>query len=225
MTSRHLSLRVDTELLERLERESRLTNQNRSELAKTLIDEGLRMTSHPGIVFRPGPTGRRAALVRGPDAWELVRFHSVSGLRGDEAIARTAEAAAVSTTEVRSALRYYSEFPEEIDARISSTSGRPPLATGRGCGNGHCLKDEACHRRDVVARGRDAAGGSPSRRCCRGQPPGASRQVRRRVACPRGRGPARDCCGERRGLPPAGPHPAAGRRKSPRSHPDDEVAV
>lgn len=30
-------------------------------------------TEHPGIVFRPGPTGRRAGLAGGPDVWEVVR--------------------------------------------------------------------------------------------------------------------------------------------------------
>lgn len=28
---------------------------------------------HPGIVFRPGPMGRRAGLIGGPDVWEAVR--------------------------------------------------------------------------------------------------------------------------------------------------------
>jgi hypothetical protein len=43
-----------------------------SSAANRLVDEALRMSEHPGIVFRPGPTGRRAALAAGPDAWEVV---------------------------------------------------------------------------------------------------------------------------------------------------------
>ncbi|MGA2830658.1 MAG: hypothetical protein ABSF03_31600, partial [Streptosporangiaceae bacterium] len=31
------------------------------------------MSEHPGIVFRAGPTGRRASLASGPDVWEAVR--------------------------------------------------------------------------------------------------------------------------------------------------------
>src|SRR5258708_29098608 len=38
-----------------------------------LVDEGLRTTEHPGVVFRDGPTGRRAALAGGPDVWEVMR--------------------------------------------------------------------------------------------------------------------------------------------------------
>src|SRR5882724_4503246 len=44
-----------------------------SSAANRLVDEGLRMAEHPGVVFREGPTGRRAGLVGGPDVWEVVR--------------------------------------------------------------------------------------------------------------------------------------------------------
>jgi hypothetical protein len=41
-------------------------------LAEEMIDEGLRLRKHPLVTFRDGPSGRRAALVGGPDIWELV---------------------------------------------------------------------------------------------------------------------------------------------------------
>ena len=44
-----------------------------SSAANRLVDEALRMTEHPGVIFRPGPTGRRAALAGGPDVWEVIR--------------------------------------------------------------------------------------------------------------------------------------------------------
>src|SRR5580704_12634931 len=44
-----------------------------SSAANRLVDEALRMAEHPGIIFRSGPTGRRAALVGGPDVWEVIR--------------------------------------------------------------------------------------------------------------------------------------------------------
>src|ERR1017187_7900035 len=44
-----------------------------SSAANRLVDEALRTNEHPGIVFRPGPSGRRAALAGGPDVWEIVR--------------------------------------------------------------------------------------------------------------------------------------------------------
>src|ERR1700677_5094399 len=44
-----------------------------SSAANRLVDEALRMAEHPGVIFRSGPTGRRAALAGGPDVWEVVR--------------------------------------------------------------------------------------------------------------------------------------------------------
>src|SRR5215472_13534584 len=53
-----------------------------SSAANRLVDEALRMSEHPGIVFRPGPTGRRAGLVSGPDVWEAVR--AIKSARSEE---------------------------------------------------------------------------------------------------------------------------------------------
>src|SRR5580692_5352526 len=44
-----------------------------SSAANRLVDESLRMAEHPGVIFKPGPTGRRAALAGGPDVWEVIR--------------------------------------------------------------------------------------------------------------------------------------------------------
>lgn len=38
------------------------------------------MEAHPGIVFRDGPSGRRAGLAAGPDVWEVVGL--LRGLSG-----------------------------------------------------------------------------------------------------------------------------------------------
>jgi len=44
-----------------------------SSAANRLVDEAMRMAEHPGVIFRSGPTGRRAALAGGPDVWEVIR--------------------------------------------------------------------------------------------------------------------------------------------------------
>jgi hypothetical protein len=41
-------------------------------LLERLVTEGLDTLHHPGIVYRDGPTGRRAALAVGPDVWEVI---------------------------------------------------------------------------------------------------------------------------------------------------------
>lgn len=119
MTTQHLSIRIGTDTLDRLDAESQRERISRSELARTLIEEGLRMQAHPGIVFRQGPTGRRAGLMAGPDVWELIRvFHQLEE-SGDELVARLAEIATVQPYQVRAALRYYADYPDEIDGRIA----------------------------------------------------------------------------------------------------------
>lgn len=41
-------------------------------MANVFVDEALRSEEHPGIIFRAGPTGRRAGLAGGPDVWEVI---------------------------------------------------------------------------------------------------------------------------------------------------------
>lgn len=43
-----------------------------TELIERFVREGLAAAAHPGIVFKDGPSGRRAALGGGPDVWEVV---------------------------------------------------------------------------------------------------------------------------------------------------------
>lgn len=76
------------------------------------------MDEHPGIIFRDGPTGRRAALPGGPDIWELIQSLKVSPECGEAAIAETAELLNLSEFQVRQGISYYAAFPEEVDRRI-----------------------------------------------------------------------------------------------------------
>lgn len=118
VASRHLSLRLERATFERLEAESRRLGQTRSEVAKTLLAEGLRIQDHPGITFRSGPAGRRAGVVGGPDVWEVMRV--VKGLQGSsvDLVTSTREVTGLSEEQVRIALRYYAEYPDEIEAWI-----------------------------------------------------------------------------------------------------------
>ncbi|MCY4631844.1 MAG: ribbon-helix-helix protein, CopG family [bacterium] len=109
--SQHLSVRVDEDVLARLDSESRRVGRSRSWLAKRLLDEGLRMERHPGIVFRSGPAGRRAGLMSGPDVWEVVRA-AVGYERTRE---DGAEQAGLTPEQVGVALRYYAEHSNEIE--------------------------------------------------------------------------------------------------------------
>ncbi len=118
MARKHLSVRLDQAVLDRLDAESQRVGVSRSQLATTLLDEGLRMQRHPGIVFRPGPTGRRPALIDGPDLWEVVSVFRNLGDAGEQRVKRTAEIGNLESTQVRTALRYYAEFQAEVDSWI-----------------------------------------------------------------------------------------------------------
>jgi hypothetical protein len=105
--------------LARLEAGARRRGEAKARTAERLIDEGLRMEDHPGIVFRDGPAGRRAALAGGPDVWEVVETLKGTGLAGEQAIAAAARWGNLTMGQVRTALRYYADFRQEVDEWIA----------------------------------------------------------------------------------------------------------
>lgn len=116
--ARTFSARWDSDVLERLERRSEEAGTSRSRLAERYVDEGTRMDEHPGIVFRGGPTGRRAALAGGPDVWEIMQTIKSGKARGDAAVAMAADLLNLAESQVRTAVRYYAAYPDDIDERI-----------------------------------------------------------------------------------------------------------
>lgn len=110
-----LSIRFDPTLLDRLRRGAASRDTTPSGLAQRLVDEGLRSQEFPGIVFRDGPTGRRAGVIAGPDVWEITAALRDSELRGDVAIEMIAAELSLPVSRVRAALAYYGAHPDEID--------------------------------------------------------------------------------------------------------------
>lgn len=95
-----------------------------SSAAALLVEEGLRMDAHPGVIFREGPAGRRAVIASGPDVWEVVRAISSTRvaeprLTGDELLEAVVENTGVSDQHLRIAVAYYTNYPEEIDVLMS----------------------------------------------------------------------------------------------------------
>ena len=113
-----LTIELDGAALERLDEHRGEEGCSRSEAARTLIEEGLRMAKHPGIVFRPGPAGRRASLADGPDVWQVAYAFVHEPLDTDEdilnAIVHTMGAMGLQYQQARAALRYYLEYGDEI---------------------------------------------------------------------------------------------------------------
>ena len=104
-----------------------------SSAANRLVDEALRMNEHPGIVFRPGPTGRRAGLAGGPDVWEVVRAVKSArvtepGLAEDDLLALVADNTGIPVRLIRAAVRYWASYPDEIDAEIATAAAAEDTA-------------------------------------------------------------------------------------------------
>lgn len=113
-----LSARMSEAVLARLEKLSKREGHPRSRVAEQLIDEGIRMREFPGIVFRPGPTGRRAALADGPDVWEIVRGLKQARSGDGDPIEVLMASTNLREDQIRLAADYYGAYPEEIDSRI-----------------------------------------------------------------------------------------------------------
>jgi hypothetical protein len=116
------SIRMSAQTFERLDVGARRRGEAKARTAERLIDEGLRMEDHPGVVFRDGPAGRRAGLAGGPDVWEVIETLKDTGLSGEQAIAATAEWGVLTHAQVHTAVRYYADFRDEVDARIAHNS-------------------------------------------------------------------------------------------------------
>jgi hypothetical protein len=113
-------IRIGHQTLATLRARSRRKGEPISRLAERYIEEGLRADDHPGIVFREGPAGRRAGLVGGPDVWEIIGALRTLPEKGERRVAALAERLGLSEPRVRAAVRYYGEYPDEIDVWIAA---------------------------------------------------------------------------------------------------------
>jgi hypothetical protein len=94
-----------------------------SSAANRFVDEALRMEDHPGVIFRDGPTGRRAVLIGGPDVREVIRAVKSAraaepDLDSDEIVALVSTNTGVPGRLADTAIRYWAAFPDEIDSWI-----------------------------------------------------------------------------------------------------------
>jgi uncharacterized protein (DUF433 family) len=81
----------------------------------TLIEEAIRMSRAPGIVFVDARDGRRAAIAfSGLEVWEIIRFWKA---HRDWEVLRS-EFEELTEPQLRSAVSYYALYPREIDARL-----------------------------------------------------------------------------------------------------------
>jgi ribbon-helix-helix CopG family protein len=114
----NVSVRLDDKLAERLRVRARAAGESLSDRLRRYADEGSRRDENPLITFRDGPAGRRAALVGGPDVWEIVMW--LKDLSGEADPASTlAVEQDIAWPLIDAALRYRDAYPEEVEARIA----------------------------------------------------------------------------------------------------------
>jgi hypothetical protein len=113
-------IRIESETLGALRERSAQTGEPIVRLAQRYIDEGMRLDRHPGIVFRDGPAGRRPVVVGGPDVWEVIVAARSAPERGEKLIQALAERMGAPVEKIRVAVRYYAEYPDEVDRWIST---------------------------------------------------------------------------------------------------------
>lgn len=112
------SYRLAPDLKQRLAQRAAVEGVTVTALITRLLEQGLAAIDHPGIVYRPGPSGWRAGLAGGPDVDEVVRRIRSAGVTGDKAVAVAAESLGIETRLVRIAIDYAAEHLDEIEARI-----------------------------------------------------------------------------------------------------------
>lgn len=114
----NISVRMNRETAARIRARAEARGERLSDALRRYAEEGDRAETHPGIVFRSGPAGRRAGLAGGPDVWEICWLaRQFDG--GNEVAERIAEDFSLTADRVGVALRYAADFPEEIEARIN----------------------------------------------------------------------------------------------------------
>ena len=113
---RPFTVRLRPEVERRLEEEAERVRQPKTVMLEALADEGLRMRRFAGIGFMGPEHDRRAYLLgTGLEVWEVVELYRDYG---EEEKGLMLEAHPVTERQLRVALAYHREYPEEIDRHV-----------------------------------------------------------------------------------------------------------
>jgi uncharacterized protein (DUF433 family) len=117
MASVQHSLRVPEELEREIAREIRLRGEPEwSKGAISLLEEAVRTSRVPGIVFVQRRDGRRPAVAfAGLEVWEIIATWKEGGDNWQVLVEAYPE---LSENQLRAAVAYYRAYPGEIDERL-----------------------------------------------------------------------------------------------------------
>lgn len=120
---RPFTVRLRPEVERRLEEEAERVRQPKTVMLEALADEGLRMRRFAGIGFMGPEHDRRAYLLgTGLEVWEVVELYRDYG---EEEKGLMLEAHPVTERQLRVALAYHREYPEEIDRHLRENARTP----------------------------------------------------------------------------------------------------
>jgi hypothetical protein len=111
---------MDPRVKARLEAQAAADGIAERALLERLVAEGLDTLQHPGIVYRDGPTGRRAALAVGPDVWEVVSALRYTSGSDEERVAALAEQFGLHARHIRTAIDFTVAHREDIDEQMAA---------------------------------------------------------------------------------------------------------
>lgn len=114
------SIRLDDELRSRLAAHAAAEDATVTTLIERFVREGLSSAAHPGIVFKPGPAGRRAALAGGPDVWEIIAALRYTTGSESGRVATLAEQFGIHERQIVLALEYAAAHRAEIETRVDA---------------------------------------------------------------------------------------------------------
>lgn len=119
-TARATSYRLDAAVKARLEDQAAVEGITERALLERLVMEGLDTLHHPGIVYRDGPTGRRAALAVGPDVWEVISALRYTTGGDEQRVAALAEQFGLHPRHIRTAIDFAITHRQDIDAQVAA---------------------------------------------------------------------------------------------------------
>lgn len=118
MPSKQHSLRVPEDLDREISREIEFRGERDwSKGAISLMEEAVRASRIPGVVFVQRRDGRRAAIAfSGLEVWEIIATWKEGEEGWDDLVKAYPE---LSETQLRAAVAYYRAYPDEIDERLT----------------------------------------------------------------------------------------------------------
>jgi hypothetical protein len=117
---RATSYRLDPLIKSALQTRARAEGISERALLERLVAEGLDTLHHPGIVYRDGPTGRRAALAVGPDVWEVVSALRYTTGSDEQRVAALAEQFGLHPRHIRIAIDFAAVHRKDIEAQVAA---------------------------------------------------------------------------------------------------------